>query len=71
MKNLNEITVSMTIPTENGIVHTHSAHLPYDDEHDVMAADCLNEFISLLINVFGETDTDNAIQEICSKFGSK
>ena len=68
MKNPNEITITITIPQENGVFHTHSAHLPLDDEHEVMANDCLNEFIELLYNIFGEIDTENAIQEVCSKY---
>lgn len=68
MKNQNEITVTITVPMENGVFHTHSAHLPSDDEHEVMAKDCLNEFIALLYNVFGEMDTENAIEEVCSKY---
>lgn len=66
MKNQNEITVTITVPMENGVIHTHSAHLPSDDEHEVMAKDCLNEFITLLYNIFGEIDTENAIQKVCS-----
>lgn len=65
MKNLDEITVTITIPIENGIVHTHSAQMPYDDEQDVMAADFLCEVIELMKCVFGETDTENAIQYLC------
>ena len=65
MKNQNEITVTITVPMENGVFHTHSAHLPSDDEHEVMAKDCLNEFIALLYNVFGEMDTENAILYLC------
>ena len=68
MKNQNEITITITIPQENGVFHTHSAYLPLDDEHEVMAEDCLNEYIALLYNVFEEMDTENAIQEVCSKY---
>lgn len=68
MKNQNEITVTITVPIENGIVHTHSAHLPYDDEHDVMATDFLCEVIDLMKCVFGETDTENSIKQIIEKY---
>lgn len=65
MKTENVITVSISIPSDNGVEHTYSAKLPYDGvEHDVMASDLLREVLHLMQGVFGEIDTDNAIEYI-------
>ena len=54
MKANNEIVVSIKIPNGDGIIHNHSAHIPYDEEHDVMATDFLCEVIELMKCVFGD-----------------
>ena len=65
MKSKNVITVSISIPHDNNVVHTYSAELPYDGvEYDVMASDVLREVLQLMRSVFGEIDTDNAIANI-------
>ena len=68
MKANDEIIVSITIPNGDGIIHKHSAHITYDEEHDVMATDFLCEVIDLMKYVFGETDTENAIDHLYNTF---
>ena len=63
MRTKNVITVSISIPSDNGVEHTYSAKLPYDGvEHDVMASDLLREVLHLMQGVFGEIDTSNAVK---------
>lgn len=65
MKTENVITVSILIPSDNGVEHTYSAKLPYDGvEHDVMASDLLREVLHLMMSIYGEIDTDNAIAKL-------
>lgn len=50
MKTENVITVSISIPHDNNVVHTYSAELPYDGvEYDVMASDVLREYKHFLM----------------------
>ena len=54
------ITISITIPVENGIVHTHSVILPDDGlEHSAGAEDALKEFLELMKCVWGESAVNN------------
>ena len=65
MKKTDVITISISVPTDNGVIHSHTADLPYDgDKHDVKAQDALREFIILMESVFGEMATESAQQEL-------
>lgn len=65
MKSKNVITVSISVPHDNNVVHTYSAELPCDGvKYDVMASDLLREVLHLMQGVFGEIDTSNAVKNI-------
>lgn len=53
---------------DNGAIHEHSASIPYDEEHDVMAKDALTHFLYLCQNVYGETDTHDAVEAMKNKW---
>lgn len=65
MKPIDVIQISISIPSDYGGIHSHSASLPYDgDKYDVRAQDALREFLLLMENVFGEISTEEAMQEL-------
>lgn len=58
------LTITISIPMENGIKHTHSVTFPYDgDTYDVLAEDALREFLVLMENVWGELAVENLLNK--------
>lgn len=65
MKKTDVIAISISISMDNGVIHSHTATLPYDgDKYDVRSQDALREFLLLMENVFGEMATEVALQEL-------
>ena len=58
------LTITISIPMENGIKHHHSITFPYNgDTYDVLAEDALREFIVLMENVWGELAVENLLNK--------
>ena len=64
---MKQIKITIAIPMD-GAIHEHSAAIPYDENNDVMAKDALTHFLYLCQNVYGETDTHDAVEAMKNKW---
>ena len=64
MKPENTITISITIPNENGSIYTHSVVIPDDGvDYNVSVEDGLREFLELARSVWGGIAVESLIEK--------
>ena len=61
---MDAIKIIISVPVD-GAVHEHAAYIQYNGvDADVMAYDAISQFLLLSQSVFGELDTQDAIEQI-------
>lgn len=55
--------ISIRLPYED-CIHTHTAEISFNGEDEPLAEDVLKQFVILMENVYGETETRDAIKKL-------
>ena len=59
----NTIQISIRLPYED-CTHIHTAEIPFNSDDEPLAEDVLRQFILLMVNVYGDTATRDAIEKL-------